>query len=47
MTAPFLDDDEWRNAVEDLDEAERAANCGHTIRGRRGICVHCGDRPDP
>lgn len=45
MTAPH-ELDEWRAAVHDLDEAERAANCGHTCRGRRGVCVHCGDEPD-
>ncbi|BBX02267.1 hypothetical protein [Mycolicibacterium moriokaense] len=38
--------EEWRAAVEDQDEAERAANCGHTIRGRNGVCVHCGDEAD-
>ena len=39
--------DEWRAAVDDLDEVERAQNCGHTRRGRNGVCVHCGDEPDP
>ncbi|WP_269473846.1 hypothetical protein [Mycobacterium mantenii] len=37
---------EWRAAVRDLDEAERAANCGHNTRGRRGVCLDCGDKPD-
>lgn len=30
MTAPELDDDEWRNAVHELDEAERANNPTNT-----------------
>lgn len=40
MTAEL---DEWRTAVDDLNEAERVANCGHTCRGRRGVCVDCGE----
>jgi hypothetical protein len=45
MTAPH-ELDEWRAAVRDFDEAERAAGCGHAIRGRNGTCIHCGDEPD-
>jgi hypothetical protein len=47
MTTPH-ELDEWRSVVEDLDDAELAANCGHnTCRGRNGTCIHCGDAADP
>lgn len=46
MTAP-PELDEWRAVVEHQDDAEREANCGHSIRGRRGACIDCGDGAEP
>lgn len=46
-TPPTNNDlDESRSAAKSLDEAERASNCGHSCRGRNGMCVDCGDGPD-
>lgn len=40
--------EEARDALAGLTEQERYAGCGHTIRSpRTGVCVHCGDPPDP
>lgn len=36
--------DEYRSAVASYSDTERVQACGHTIRGRNGVCVHCGDR---
>ena len=39
-----LDLDEWRHAVHDLTETQRAINCGH--HWRRGVCTECQDTID-
>ena len=36
------DEDEWRSAVRDMSEADRAASCGHIWQG--GVCMECGER---
>lgn len=35
---------EWRSAVAELSEFERAENCGHYWR--KGACVYCQERAD-
>lgn len=34
--------DEWRSAVRDMSEVERARDCGHSY-SRSGFCIWCGD----
>lgn len=38
------DYNEWRSAVAEMDEAERAVACGHFWR--KGVCVYCGEEAD-
>lgn len=39
-----MSDDEWRSAVAELNETERAESCGHYWR--KSVCVYCGEGVD-